>query len=203
MDLLQNLILAFVFSFLGSIPPGTLSLTMLQLGLEKRIRIAWRFALAAALIEYPYTWIAVAFENFITSSPVVLDNFKLITALVMMLLGVFNLWSTKRPTVFAKRFQESGFRRGVVLGILNPLAIPFWIGVIAYLKVQGWIVLGSHQQLHSLLLGAALGGFTLLILLAYLAKRMVSIFQPGSKVKLIPGVVLLLLGLYAFIDYLF
>jgi threonine/homoserine/homoserine lactone efflux protein len=203
MEALQNFFLAFLFSFLGSIPPGTLNLTVLQLGLDKKINIAWRFALAAALIEYPYAWLAVVFKNFITSSPVILDNFKLISAIVMIVLGVFNLWSAKKSTIFMKKFQDSGFRRGIVLSILNPLAMPFWIAVTAYLSVQGWIVLSTDIHLHSYLLGISLGAFALLIMLAYLAKRMVTVFQSQSKIKLIPGLMLLALGLYALIDYLF
>ena len=73
MEMLQNFLFAFLFSFLGSIPPGTLNLTVLQLGIERKINIALRFAIAAALIEYPYAWLAVAFEGFITSSPVILS----------------------------------------------------------------------------------------------------------------------------------
>src|SRR5688572_29425867 len=145
MDVRQNFLLAFVFSFLGSIPTGTLNLTVLQLGLEKKINIAWRFAIAAALIEYPYAWLAVAFKNLITSSPVILSNFKLISAVVMVVLGVFNLWSAHKPTVFMKKFQESGFRRGLLLSILNPLTMPFWIAITAYLSVQGWIVLSPAE----------------------------------------------------------
>lgn len=200
---LQNFLFAFLFSFLGSIPPGTLNLTVLQLGIEKKMNIAWRFAIAAALIEYPYAWLAVTFEGWITSSPVILDNFKLISAIVMIFLGVVNIWSAQKPTVFVKKFQESGFRRGVILGVLNPLAMPFWIAITAYLKIQGWITLSTQGELHSYLFGISLGAFTILITIAYLAKRMVTAYEPGSKVKLIPGVVLLLLGVYAFIEYLF
>src|SRR5688500_2444634 len=100
MDMLQNFLLAFLFSFLGSIPPGTLNLTVLQLGLEKKMNIAWRFAIAAALIEYPYAWLAVTFENYITSSSVILGNFKLISAIVMISLGALNIWSAQKETVF-------------------------------------------------------------------------------------------------------
>jgi threonine/homoserine/homoserine lactone efflux protein len=202
MEIIQNFLFAFAFSFVGSIPPGTINLTVLQLGLDHKIKIALRLSIAAALIEYPYAWLAVVFENMITSSPVILDNFKLITAVVMIVFGVLNIWSVRKPTGFVQKFQESGFRRGVVLGILNPMAMPFWIAITAYLKMQGWISISTNGQLHSYLAGVSLGGFTMLILMAYLAKRMVSLFQSTSKVKFIPGVVLLALGLYAFIEYL-
>lgn len=202
MGLLQNFLFAFLFSFLGSIPPGTLNLTVLQLGLEKKISIAWRFAVAAAIVEYPYAWLAVAFEGYITSSPLILNNFKLISAVVMLALGGINIWSALKPTVFTERFQESGFRRGVILSILNPLALPFWIAITAYLKVQGWIALPDQAHLHVYLLGISLGAFALFILVAYLAKKMVLLMKSDSKVKLIPGFVLLALGLYALADYL-
>jgi hypothetical protein len=41
------------------------------------------------------------------------------------------------------------------------------------------------------------------MLVAYLARLVMTVYQPGSSIKLIPGFVLLALGLYAFIEYLF
>jgi threonine/homoserine/homoserine lactone efflux protein len=202
MALLQNFLFAFVFSFLGSIPPGTLNLTVLQLGLEKKINIAWRFAVASALIEYPYAWLAVTFESYITSSPVILNNFKLISAVVMIVFGGLNLWSVLRPSGFTEKFQQSGFRRGIALSILNPLALPFWIAITAYLKMQGWVSFPDSAHLHVYLLGISLGTMAFFILVAYLSKQMVSVLKSDSIVKLIPGLVLLGLGLYAFVDYL-
>jgi threonine/homoserine/homoserine lactone efflux protein len=202
MSLLQNFLFAFLFSFLGSIPPGTLNLTVLQLGLEKKINIAWRFAFAAALIEYPFAWLAVTFERYIIASPAVLSNFKLISALVMLALGGLNIWSAYKPTVFTEKFQESGFRRGIILSLLNPLALPFWIAITAYLGAQGWVVLPDKTHVHTYLLGISVGAFTLFMLVAFTAKYMVSLLRSGSAIKLIPGLVLLALGLYAFLDYL-
>jgi threonine/homoserine/homoserine lactone efflux protein len=121
---------------------------------------------------------------------------------VMVVLGGLNIWSAKRPTVFMEKFQESGFRRGIVLSILNPLALPFWIAVTAYLNVQGWISFHSNAQLHSYLLGISLGAFVLFMLVAYLARQMESLVKSESKIKLIPGFVLLALGLYALINFL-
>jgi threonine/homoserine/homoserine lactone efflux protein len=201
MDWFQNFLLAFGFSFLGSIPPGTLNLSVLQLGLEKKNNIALRFALAAALIEYPYAWLAVEFEELI-ASPFILNNFKLTGALVLLTLGVFSLWSVRRPTPFIHRIQASGFRRGLVLSLLNPLVIPFWIGVTAYLRLNGWIVLSGPGEVHGYLLGVALGALTLLLLIALLSGRVTTAFEPHSKIRLVPGVVLLGLGIYAIMQYL-
>lgn len=202
MEVLLSFLLAFFFSFIGSIPPGTLNLSMVQLGLEQRMEAAWRFAFAAALIEYPYAWLAVEFESIITSSPLITENIQLITASVMILLGTFNLLSSRQQGNVSQKFNNSGFRRGLILSILNPLALPFWIGITAYLRGLRWIDLGSNLELHAYLAGVSLGAFTLLILLAYLAKRIVSSFQESKIIKKIPGVTMLALGIYALMEYI-
>jgi threonine/homoserine/homoserine lactone efflux protein len=192
-----------VFSFLGSVPPGTLNLSVLQLGLEGKTKIAWRFALAVTIIEYPYTWLAIQFEYWITSNPMVTENFQLITAIVMTSIGIGNLWTARKPTPALEKFQASGFRRGLILSILNPLALPFWIGVTAYLKAQGWINLSSTLLLHSYVFGTAIGVLILLTLFILLAKRLSGYAHQNGWVKLVPGFTLLGLGLYAFSKYFF
>jgi threonine/homoserine/homoserine lactone efflux protein len=199
---LQVFLVGAVFSFIGSIPPGTLNLCVLQLGLEKKIGAALRFALAVSIIEYPYTWIGVQFEYWITSSPTVIENFELLTAVVMTLIGILNIWSAQKPTEFATRFNESGFRRGIVLSILNPMAIPFWIGVTAYLKAQGWIDLSNGWKLHAYIFGTSVGAMVLLTLFAFLAHRLSSYVTGNKFVKLLPGLTLLALGVYAFARWL-
>src|ERR1043165_5064071 len=113
--------LGFFFSFIGSIPPGTLNVSILQLSLQHKVAIATRFAFAVAIIEYPYAWIGVQFEYWITSAPWVVENFQLIAAIVITALAIFNLWPTNEsPKGFAKKFNDSGFRRGIALSLLNP-----------------------------------------------------------------------------------
>ncbi len=203
MEILLAFFLGTFFSFIGSIPPGTLNLSVLQLGLEGKVKTALRFALAVSIIEYPYTWIGVQFEAWITSSPVVIENFQLITAIVMVAIGVLNLWSAEKPTSFSLKFNESGFRRGLILSILNPMAIPFWIGVTAYLKAQGWLNLSSVWLLHSYILGTSVGAMLLLTLFALMAKKLARYVKSSKMVKRVPGFTLLILGIYAFIKYLF
>ena len=200
--IIQVFLAGLIFSFLGSIPPGTMNLAVLQLGLEQKIKTALRFSLAVAIIEYPYAWIAVEFEDWITSSPVIIENFQLITAIVMTVIGLFTIWSARKPSDFSVKFNESGFRRGLVFSILNPMAIPFWIGITAYLKAQEWIDLSTAGLLHSYVFGTSVGVILLLILFTFLAKRLSGYVTNNALVKLIPGITLLVLGLYAFGKYL-
>lgn len=195
-------LLGFTFSFLGSIPPGTLNMLVLQIGLEHRIKAGLRFALAVALVEYPYAWIGVQFEQAITSSPLVLKHLKLWGALIMTVFGLISLWSVRKPTTFTVKFQQSGFRRGLVLSLLNPQAIPFWIMITAYLKNQGWLQITTTTLLHSYLLGSATGSLALLSSYVLLAHRVAQSFNNNRMLRMLPGSVLLFLGIFGFIRYL-
>ncbi len=197
---IQVFFIGLVASFLGSIPPGTLNILVLQLGLENKLKAALRFALAVALIEYPYAWIAVEFEAWITSSPAIQQHFKLLAATVMIILGVLGIWTAQKPTMAAVKMQESGFVRGLILSILNPQAIPWWIGVTAYLKSEGFVVLDTPLNVHSYVLGTCIGALILLTLLAMLAERLSHLVTHNKLLAMAPGVVLLLLGLLTLVN---
>ena len=129
------------------------------------------------------------------------QNFKVLAAVVMLALGILGLWSARKPSALTVKFQESGFRKGLILSILNPQAIPWWIGVTAYLKVQGWIVLDTPWRLHSYVLGTSVGVLLLLVLLAFMAQKLSRIIKHNRLVALLPGLILTLLGLVALYSY--
>lgn len=204
MEVLIAFLLAFVFSFVGSIPPATINLTVVQLGLEHKVSIALRLSLAAALVEYPYAWIAIKFEHLITASPMIEKNFQLISAVVILVMGVLNLSAaSNKPSKLSEKISNSGFRRGLLLGILNPLAIPYWIGMVALLTGQKWLDLSTTMRVQGFLVGVSLGAFILLALLAYLARKIATQFTHNVWIKRIPGIVMVCLSVYVFGHYLF
>jgi len=172
---------------------------VLQLGLENKLKAALRFALAVAIVEYPYTWIAVKFEGLITGSAVVQENFKLMAATVMVVLGIWGLWTARKPSEASVKVQESGFVRGLILSLLNPQAIPWWIAVTAYLKSEGWVALDTTLRLHAYVLGTALGALALLTLLALAAQRVSGVIRHNRLIIILPNLVLLILGLVTFV----
>ena len=196
-------IISFVFSFLGSIPPGSINLSVLSLSIEGNRKAAVRFALAAALIEYPYAYIALRFEEIITGTVWVNDHFHLLSASIMIILGLAGMWRSEKSSSLLEKYRESGFRKGIVISILNPLAIPFWIGVTAYLRSQGWVMLHSETALHIYVLGVSAGTFTLLLAISYIAKGIGQRYKDSVLVKYTPAVVLLLLGLYSLSKLIF
>lgn len=121
----------------------------------------------------------------------------------MIAIGILNLWSAEKPTSFSVKFNESGFRRGLILSVLNPMAIPFWVGVTAYLKAMNWLDLSTVWRLHGYVLGTSVGAMLLLTGFALLAKNLAVYVRDNRIVKRVPGFTLIALGLYALIKYLF
>lgn len=201
MEAFLSFVIAFAFSFIGMIPPGTINLSIIQLGITGRRSVAWRLALAAALVEYPYAWLAVEFENLITSSTHFTQNFQIVAGAVMIALGVLNLRTTQNQSSFATRFQASGFRRGVFLALLNLQALPYWLAITAYIKSIGWLDLSTGIEVHAYLIGVSLGTLSLLIALAYLSEAVVKYFKQNTILKKIPGYTLILLGMYSIVVY--
>ena len=201
---LQNLILGFFFSFIGSIPPGTINLSVIQLGLRKNIAAALRMGFAAALVEFVYAAIAIKFQIYISSNPAIKNNFILISASVLILLGLMNLVSVKMKKTGRKNklaaISASGFRKGVLISIANPLAMPFWIGVTAYLQSNAWIDF-SNTSIWSYVCGISFGTLAVLSMLSIIAFKTGKFIEPDNKlIKIIPGIVLLALGLYTLMN---
>jgi threonine/homoserine/homoserine lactone efflux protein len=121
----------------------------------------------------------------------------------MTTIGAFSLWSARKPSEFSARFQESGFRRGLILSVLNPQAIPFWIAITAYLKMEGWIDLGTGWRIHSYVLGTSVGAIILLTILALMARKVSATFQHSRLLRMLPGGILLLLGLIGLTKYFY
>lgn len=200
----MTFIVAFIISFLGSIPPGAINLSVLQLGLEHRHDAALRFSIAAAIIEIPYAFIAIRFQLLLESSPWLIDNFKLMAAIVLLVLGILSIIQQSRSkpaSALMNRIQKSGFRRGLLIGLFNPMAMVFWIGVTAYLKQHDWIDLSTLTNEVAYIAGLALGTFALLACLTYLSKALAPIFKGSKFLKLMPSVAFFLLAIYSASQY--
>lgn len=195
--------IGFAFSFIGTIPPGSINLSAIQLGLENKFRTAIYFSLSASLMEYPYAWIAVEFESYIAANTHIANQLQWMGSCVMLILGFFNFWELKKAKeAVTINTANYGFTKGLVLAILNPLAVPFWLGVTTYLRSSNLIVLSDSWTLHAYLFGIICGTFSFLVLAARLAKWLGGRLHQQKFIYYIPGTVLILLGCYGLILYI-
>lgn len=190
------------FSFLGSIPPGSINISVMQLAMQNKKKAALYFALAAALVEYVYAGFAVKFQMYLTENTAISGHFQIISGSVLLVLGIYNLMKTsKKREETPGEEKMAGFRKGILISLANPLAIPFWLAVTAYLQSMGWLNLTSYNYLVYVA-GISVGTFTLLGVVTWLGAKFSSIQNNSFITYKVPGLVFLSMGLYTFYNWI-
>lgn len=198
----QVFLVSYVVSLLGTIPPATINVTVMQLSLKKKAKSALSLSLGAAIVDTTYAGIAVTIQEFLANQIEITNYFYLLAALVLITLGILSL-IIKPATVDVKidDNQQLGFIKGVLLGLFNPLAMPFWLGVTSYLKLHGLIDLDGINY-WSYVLGVFLGELTLLGGIVKIGKRFQRVSGNRTIVNVIPGIAFLILGTVNLIQWL-
>lgn len=191
---------AFFFSFIGSIPPGSINITTLQYAIEKRLKGAYYFAAAAALTEYLYAAIAVRFQIYLTENASISQYFQIISGSVLILLGILNMFKKPTESVPTETGEKrNAFKKGVLLSLANPLAIPYWLMVTAYLQSMGWVTL-TNQNFWLYVAGVSVGTFALLISVVHLGTRFTALQGNAFLIYRVPGLVFIAMGLWSFLS---
>jgi len=194
----QTFLVAFVVSYIGSIPPGTINVSVMQLSILGKRRAALFFALSASAVEFVYAGITVQFHIFLNNNAVISDYFRVITSIALITLGLWNIFSKSKASsikVDTKVTGRHGFLRGLILGLLNPMTIPFWLAITTYLENDHLIDV-QDLGFWSYLLGLSLGTFFLLLTVNILGRRFYKIADNPFLVHKVPGILLLSLGVY-------
>jgi threonine/homoserine/homoserine lactone efflux protein len=200
---LQVLIISFVVSYLGSIPPGTINVTTMQYAVLGQPRNSFYFALAASLMEFIYAGATVRFQLFLSETTAFSNYFQLITGVAMVALGFSNLFAkrSKLETTQNKTSARNGFKKGLILGLANPLTIPFWLAITAYLLGNNLITLEGGLFWYYLT-GISMGTFALLLTVRGLGRKFQQIAENHFLVHQVPGIIFLLMGLWNLVGLL-
>lgn len=193
---LQTLFLAFVISLVGSIPPGSINVTVMRLGMLKKQREAYMVAVGATFVEWIYVLVVIRLQLAITEHMESKYYLTLITAIVMLVLSGHAFFSqSKAATV--KESKRKGLLKGLLLGFVNPLAIPFWLSVSTYLQVNSLVVLSGFAG-GAFGIGVVLGSLVTLYFAASLGKKFAAISHNDWVVRIVPGFLFLSMALWNF-----
>ncbi|MEQ9405733.1 MAG: LysE family transporter [Cyclobacteriaceae bacterium] len=199
--LFQVFLISYGISLLGTIPPATINITVMQLSLTKRAKSAGFLALGAAVLDTFYAALAVRIQIYLSEQIEFANYFYLIAALVLAILGILSIRAKPvNVQVKSQSNQKMGFLKGVVLGALNPLAMPFWLGVTTYLQINGWINLQGLNY-WSYVIGVFLGELTLLFIIIRVGARFTKVSENRTIVHIIPGVAFLFLAIVNFVQW--
>lgn len=197
MTFINHLLLSFGMSYLGSIPPGALNLTIIDVTLRQKMKQAFYFALACGLIEFFQTFIALKFSDYLSLNPKIGCYIQVFVVPVFFGLGIYSLLQKDPPEhQETKEGQSSAFLKGIALSLANPLAIPFWLFWATYFSQKGWLIL-TDEYIITFAIGVSLGSIATLMTYAFLSNLILSRIKSISKwINEIIGTILIILAIY-------
>jgi len=131
---------AFLISLTGSLPVGTLNVSVANLVIDGKIPAAFLFGLGAILAEVGIVRAGLVIVRRLEGMKRFLGWFRLLACIVIFWLALISLeaaWHMRKPGAVIPFTGHAPFVAGLVLSLLNPLHLPFWLGWTALLRSKG------------------------------------------------------------------
>lgn len=163
--------LALVLSFLGSIPIGIISLTIIQVTIAKGRSSGLAVALGATIMEYVYTFIGIASLDFLSENDFIVRYMQIFSVFLFLGMGIYYiLKKNKEADLDIQTYSYLDFFHGVAVGFMNLLIVPFWIFLGLWLESNEW-VLNDYTIINIFSLGSAIGALMMFGLYILISER--------------------------------
>jgi len=189
--LLLTLIIGILLNAMGYIPPGNINLTVAQLTINKGMRQALYFILAFSCVEVFFTFGMMRFARWVSSDVNIdanisdvrlgtyVDVFMIILFVVMGTITWINRKKVPKTKTEDNRSKKGSVFYGMLLGVLNPVQIPFWLFFGNYVILHEWIKT-DYLSLIIFSLGSGMGSALALYGYAHFAKYIQEKFALSS-----------------------
>ena len=197
---LKLFLAGLAISFFGSMAPGTLNMTTLQVSAFDSVQSALWFAFGAVIIEMLYAAFAVTLLHRIKIPMKWKETAEWLFVIGLMSYGGYVLYSqffnAPSPTIEKVSFSGSAFLFGMSLSFVNPFQVPFWMFWGTLLKQRN-ILDQSATSILMYTMSAGIGAFSLLAVYAVLGgenRQWINAHQ--FEFMVFYGSVFLLLGIF-------
>ena len=189
--LLLTLIIGILLNAMGYIPPGNINLTVAQLTINKGMRQALYFILAFSCVEVFFTFGMMRFARWLSSDVnldsnlsevrlgTYVDAFMITLFIVMGTITWINRKKVPKTKGEDNRSKKGSVFYGMLLGVLNPVQIPFWLFFGNYVILHGWIKT-DYLSLIIFSLGSGMGSAVALYGYAHFARYIQEKFALSS-----------------------
>lgn len=190
--LVITFLIGVLLNAMGYVPPGNINLTLAQLTINRGMRQAWGFILAFSCVEVFFTFGMMRFARWVSSDvdidAIKVGNFQLSflvdVFMIVLLLVMGTLAWKNRDKVYQPKAKEDSRKGsvlyGVVLGVLNPVQIPFWLFFGNYIILHEWIET-DYLSLVIFSLGSGVGSCVALYGYAHFARYIQEKFTLSSR----------------------
>jgi threonine/homoserine/homoserine lactone efflux protein len=136
--LLLTLFLGIFCNAIGYIPPGNINLTAVQITLNKGLKQAYYFIVAFSSMEVLFTFGVMRFVQWLSNTINLEQIIDVAMIVVFLVLGIVT-WRSRKEMPSTDHSNKDSIRYGLLLGVLNPMQIPYWLFVGTYLMSHEWI----------------------------------------------------------------
>lgn len=178
--LFLTLFLGIVLNMLGYIPPGNINLTVVQITITRGIRQALYFIAAFSTVEILFTFGVMRFVQWLSSEIDLENTIDIVMVLMFAVLGILT-WRSRKEMPKADYSKKDSIRYGMLLGVVNPMQIPYWLFVGTYLISHEWIDIG-YLSLSVFSIGSGIGAALALYGFARFAQYIQEKFELSSYI---------------------
>ena len=189
--LFLTLIIGILLNAMGYIPPGNINLTVAQLTINKGMRQALYFILSFSCVEVFFTFGMMRFARWVSSDVnldanisevrlgTYVDAFMILLFIVMGTITWVNRKKVPKTKAEDNRSRKGSVFYGMLLGVLNPVQIPFWLFFGNYVILHEWIRT-DYLSLVIFSFGSGIGSAVALYGYAHFAKYIQEKFALSS-----------------------
>ena len=178
-------LITFIISFIGSIHPGPVNLSVIQTTLQKGFHSALLLAFGGVIPEIIYGYLAVEGVILFEKYPEVFSVMNWTVVPILLGLGIQQILHSEKPKQFVKPSKivegtalKGASTRGFFLSLFNPQLLPYWIVVLINYQHYSFLKISEFSDKLFFVLGTSTGAFTLSYVYAYLAfKQREKIFK--------------------------
>lgn len=202
-------LLTFFISFVGSIHPGPLNLSVIQVTLKKGLGIGLLVALGGVIPEIIYGYLAVEGVMIFEQYPTVFTIMQWAVVPILLVLGYLQVNSSKTNKTKIKNTESNHINsvgKGFFLSLFNPQLLPYWIVILVNYQNYELLKINTLTDKLFFVLGTSTGAFALNYIYAYIAyKQREKIFKylNQNRFEQIIGWTFIVMGLLQAIKLLF
>jgi threonine/homoserine/homoserine lactone efflux protein len=165
-------LITFFISFVGSIHPGPLNLSVIETTLQKGFYSALLLVFGGVIPEIIYGYLAVEGVMIFEKYPLIFKVMQWAVVPILLFLGIQQIIASRKPKQTLKPLKPSqGAIKGFLLSISNPQLLPYWIVIIINYQNYNFLRISELSDKLFFVLGTSGGAFALNYVYAYIANR--------------------------------
>lgn len=174
---MKQIILYFVtaiISYVATIPPGPLSVFVVDTTLQKNIKVAVWVALGGVLGEMGYTFLAIEGVKIFDKYPTIVFGAQWVIIIILLLVGTVTFFQ-KNTKIESENIHVKGnlfsVFKGITLSLFTPALFPFWIVVLLEYRKYDFLKISSISDKIFFVAGAETGTFLLVYTYAFISNK--------------------------------